>query len=171
MPKLIRKITRAKWQISTLNTDLPHSSDGVRAEAINACIKTEKDTLSVWYAEDDVSLKNSLTALFCTMDKPDRIDVITFDTKQIKGKIPIAVTDGKTHATGFKSLHRDLIELNLNRLIVITETILSALKTEKEFTRYNRTKVIDHVVAEIKEGNVQLSELPEKWHSPISQKL
>ena len=79
MPYFLRAINRENWPEPEENASV-HDLD---ADALND-LKTQDNTLSVWYAEDDEELKAAIVAYLASMDRwveLEEVDFIALDTK------------------------------------------------------------------------------------------
>ncbi|MDI3323933.1 hypothetical protein QKW35_06060 [Pontibacterium granulatum] len=115
MEKLVRKIEYSKWK-PNFDRGLPEFS----ADAITNCLKTSKNTLSVWCSasesEDDIKeavlanvgvLQSLATVYFVILDGDYIRDTIGLDIQEIEGNSFIKDKD-KTH--------KDIIDVNYKKI-------------------------------------------------------
>lgn len=119
MAYLIRKITLSKWKTAIKNKDA-----AISADAITSCLRTSQNTLSVWYAENDIDVEFAKIALLGTLDKVDAIDIVLLDLDSLIGKsLVIKSTAGKTRAKKFSDLHRDISDLTVNEIVTVANAV------------------------------------------------
>jgi len=123
MPKLVRKINKAKW----LQIDIETSKD-VSADAITLCLKTNQNCLSVWRIETDRELENAVLAIVSAQDRLEAIDIVVLDESALlKSRIEIDISPGLTPVSDLVNHHRDLKNLTLSKLKEISTLIVEYL--------------------------------------------
>jgi len=167
MDKLYRRITRPRWQMNTSSKELPDSYLKVRAEAFVNCMQPEKDSLSFWQSTNLEEEFGCLIALFCTMDSPSRIDIVTIDKNLVLDKIHHVTNPGESKAKSFNSLHIDLIDLNYENIGLLVDKILTSLSLPKTsdigYKRYSEAEVKSMVASQIIKKKISLDELSDRW--------
>jgi len=151
---LIRKINKAKWfQIDIFN------DDDVSADAITNCLKTTKNTLSVWNIESEDDVDKAVLAIVSSQDHIETIDVVILNTEKIKEyEINIIASSGNTPIEEYKNLHRDLAELTFSKLGKIKDHIVERIRNDK-IKRYTKGKLKKMLLEAIDCGKIKLDDL------------
>lgn len=150
MAYLVRKISRSKWQL----TD---EVQPVNADAITLCLKTSSNTLSFWRIDSLDDIASGVLAIAASNDNLDKLDIIVIDEDKILGlDISIGVTPGKTACEDLISSHRDLINLTVRDLAVVSEAIVDEIRCDK-VKRYTLAKLKDLVIKAYDEGRIKPS--------------
>jgi hypothetical protein len=125
MSFLVRKITRGKWSVG-------EHVEAVNADAITQCMKTQDNTLSVWKIDDEKDLQNSILAMAAANDFLSKIDVVILSEQALLDReIPIATTPGLTPCKDLVDTHRDLSDLNVTHLGLISDLIAEKIRKEE----------------------------------------
>lgn len=159
MSFLIRKINRAKWfQVDVLN------DDDVSADAITNCLKTTKNTLSVWHITTEDEIENAILALVSRQDHLETIDVIMLKESSINNyNIKIDATPGDTPIESLVQSHRDLADLTFSKIEYLKNHIVDRIRKDKllRFTVGSLKKLLktaiedDKLMIEDLRGSVQ----------------
>ncbi|MHA1894133.1 MAG: hypothetical protein ACTSX4_06510 [Candidatus Helarchaeota archaeon] len=151
---LIRKINKAKWfQINIMN------DNDVSADAITNCLKTTKNTLSVWNIETEDDIDKAVLAIVSSQDHIETIDVVILNTEKIKEyDINIIASTGNTPIEELKDLHKDLSELTFSKLGKIKDHIVERIRNDK-IKRYTKGKLKKMLLEAIKNGKLKLNDL------------
>lgn len=127
MPYLVRMISLAKWDGYQL-------SDDVDADAITSCMRTTKNTLSVWYvnSDSDQELEKVVLALASLRESIDKMEIVLIDCEDInKYDLDIIDTDGNSHIDSVNKSHKDICGLKYSTLEHVKNTILHSLRNNK----------------------------------------
>ncbi|MDI9313023.1 MAG: hypothetical protein QM535_22625 [Limnohabitans sp.] len=162
MSLLIRKINKAKWfQINVLN-----DSD-VSADAITNCLKTSKNTLSVWNIQEESDLDNAILAIVASQDHLDTIDIVILEhTSLIKYNIKIVASPGDTPINTLIDTHRDLEELTFSKLGIVKDYIVERIRNDK-LKRYTVATLKKLLKSAIENGLIKKEDLKETMREKI----
>ncbi|CAD5246143.1 MULTISPECIES: hypothetical protein [unclassified Imperialibacter] len=154
MSLLIRKINRAKWPAE----DVDYQSD-VSADAITNCLKTTRNTLSVWQIDTEDDLEKAVLAIASNLQHLETIDVVILEEKHLSNyNIKIVATPGKTPLEELVHSHRDLEELTFMKLGTIKDHIVERIQMDK-FKRFTRTALKQLIEDAINTGKLKLEDL------------
>ena len=151
---LVRKINKAKW----FQIDILKNSD-VTADAITNCLKTTKNTLSVWHIDNETDINDAVLAIVSDQDHIETIDVVVLNVNEIeKYEIKIIASDGITSVKSLIDSHRDLSELTYTKLGFIKDHIVERIRAEKmkRFTKGQLKKILKNA---IESGILQMNDL------------
>ncbi|MEE1902663.1 hypothetical protein V0R39_10505 [Pseudomonas inefficax] len=164
MSLLVRKITRGKWSIG-------EEVEAVNADAITQCLKTQDNTLSVWQIKDESDINQSILAMAAANEMLSKIDVVMLTEQALHDKnISIDATPGLTPCTNLVGTHRDLSQLNVAHLGVISELIADEIRkgNVKSFTLSTLKNIL---VDAIKSGELESSSLSESVREKVEKHL
>lgn len=162
MQRLVRKINKSKWLQVDIFTDYD-----VSADAITNCLKTTKNTLSVWSIEDDNFIESAVLAIVASQDRLETIDVVILEESILEKDITIIESDGLTPVLSLVKSHRDLGELTFAKLEIIKNHIVDRIRSEK-CIRYTKGKTKQILLKAIDEGILKIDDLNESMKSKIS---
>lgn len=147
MSYLIRRINRPKWpdfeskvgedqKSNWFNLRFWISGPEVQADAITGCLKTTKNTLSVWNVEEisEKELKNIALALITgSMQlKISAMHVVAIEEEKfIKKGIEVVASDGDTIVNDLVKRHKDLSNLTYRKLGIVKEVVVDSIKRNK----------------------------------------
>lgn len=152
MAFLIRKINYNKWLACK---DL--AKEKYHADAITVCTKTSGNTLSVWRAEaeglESEANKPIITAIATIMNKLDLLDLVLLNEEDfIKNGISLVENDGDSKIEQLNNQHRDLAEIDYEKLGFVAEKIVEALSLEGRYLRVPKADVATLLHAHYGEG-------------------
>jgi len=105
---LARKITRSKWDPK------PYTGEGVRADAITSCLRTQEDSLSFWRCNHDpLDVKEVILALALgeKRDRLDKIEIVLLEQKRlISDGFVFKPTDGDTLVSDLRARHLEPVK-------------------------------------------------------------
>lgn len=131
MPYLLRAINRENWP----EPDDEASVKDLDADALND-LKTQDNTLSMWYADSKEELGIAIVAYLASMDKwveLESIDFIVVDLFDIKNLgINVIEVPNFTYIEEYKEKHRDLAELKYDSIEQIADVIIKSLNERNE---------------------------------------
>jgi len=159
---LIRKINKSKWYQIDIKND-----DDVSADAITNCLKTTKNTLSVWSIENEEDIEKAILAIASNLDHIETIDVVILNDEKLKEYgIKIITSMGNTPIDSLKEIHRDLSELTFSKLGHIKDHIVERIRNDKikRYTKGNLKKILKKA---IDKGFLELDDLNESVRSKI----
>ena len=162
MSLLVRKINKAKW----LQVDIS-TTDDVSADAITNCLKTTKNTLSVWKIDTEEDLEQAVIALVANQDHLDTIDVVILQEDSLNEyNLNIVASPGDTPVESLVEAHRDIADLTFSRLGSVKDYIVERIRNEhiKRFTVGNLKKLIKK---SIEDGLLKKEDLKESIQKKI----
>jgi hypothetical protein len=143
---LIRKIDKGKW-ISQDTVIEPPSAD-----ALTKDLPTKRNTLSVWYIDNETELEEAVLAIISGQPHSlETIDIVILeDTYLINNNINIEKTNGETPVVDLKERHRDLSSLNCWTLVKIAEYIAENIKNNniRRYRKADLRRIIKNAVSE-----------------------
>ncbi|CAI1563816.1 Uncharacterised protein [Serratia marcescens] len=170
MSYLLRKISISKWQ-----PNLNLSPKDFSADAITGCTKTSENTLSVWKSETldfrSEEVEKLIVALATTMQAPDTIDLIWLEEQALKDDgINISETPGSSKFVDVNNLHKDLVNINHERLAIVGMHIVNQYNKDRvsHYIRLRRAELIILMKKWVMEkGVIKMDELTPKWIDAI----
>lgn len=167
---LARKITRSKWDPK------PYTGEGVRADAITSCLRTQEDSLSFWRCNHDpLDVKEVILALALgeKRDRLDKIEIVLLEQKRlISDGFVFKPTDGDTLVSDLRARHLDLVELSLMKLYMLASHIIKVTRGSSEayyFYSFNEKNVTAIVKAATIAGRVEEKNLPPKMQEQLTK--
>lgn len=146
MSLLVRKINKAKW----LQVDISETDD-ISADALTNCLKTTKNTLSVWKIESEEDLEQAVLALVANQDHLDTIDVVILLEKSLNEyNLNIVASPGETPVESLIEAHRDIADLTFSKMGSIKDHIVERIRNNhiKRFTVGALKKLIKKAIEE-----------------------
>jgi hypothetical protein len=126
---LVRKVDKAKW-IKNNAIVVPPSAD-----AITNDLKSTKNTLSVWYINNDSDdeVRDAVLAIVAGQPHLDTIDIVVLDDEYLQNtcRISIEATDGHTPISDLRQSHRDLSYLDFWTVGMVAEQIINSIRQNK----------------------------------------
>jgi len=132
MSLLVRKIDKGKWLQNKITED-----EDVSADAITLCLRTLKNTLSVWKVSTEDEIKEAILAIISGSDHLETIDIVSINCQEI-------VSDGitlaqnpetaRTRVQDLKNSHYDIINLSYSKLGVVSRHIVDCFKNGYQIT-------------------------------------
>jgi hypothetical protein len=154
MSFLVRKITRAKWDVSD-------EVGPINADAITQCLKTKDNTLSFWRIDSEENVSEGVLAIVASNENLDKIDVVVLDEALLESKsIFIDATPGRTACVDLVDSHRDLAKLNVLNLAVVSDAIAEQIRNGNA-KRYTLTKLRALIIEAIDAGRIDVESLSE----------
>jgi len=162
MSFLVRKINKAKWyQIDIMQ------SDDVSSDAITNCLKTTKNTLSVWHIETENDIDKAVLAIAANQEHLDTIDVVILDEISLNNyNLNIIVSLGATPVKSLMEAHRDIAELTFTKLGLVKDHIVQRIRNQK-IKRYNVNSLKKILTNAINDGLLQKEDLKESIRREI----
>lgn len=131
MPYLLRAINRENWP----EPEEDASVKDLDADALND-LKTQDNTLSMWYADSEDELRTAIVAYLASMDKwveLESIDFIIVDLLDVKNLgINIVNEPNFTYIKEYKEKHRDLADLKYDSIEQIADVIIKSINEGKD---------------------------------------
>lgn len=156
MTLLVRKINKAKWCVESLG-----SPDQIKADAVTNCIRTKGDTLSFWAVEDESKLDEAVLAIAASNDSLDTFDVVVIPINVFQDNgFTIAETPGRTRCADLVGCHRDLAQLTLAHLNVLS-THISEHVFHSKSRRYRLSQLKELIKKAIADGRIDVADLPD----------
>ncbi|MBN1970225.1 MAG: hypothetical protein JW870_12725 [Candidatus Delongbacteria bacterium] len=156
MALLVRMINRNKW---------PQNGDDevfeIPSDAITNCLKSTRNTLSVWKIEMEDDLDEAVLALVANFQHLESIDVIVLDGEDlVKANVKCEKTKGITPVKDLEDTHFDLCDLNYFSVGLVAEHIAKRIKCDK-IKRYNQGALKRILKAAIAANRLKLEDLTE----------
>ena len=167
MAYLIRKITRSKWQPEG---ETPSSVSDVSADAITSCLRTTRNTLSVWYSStgDWNDSEDVVAALLSSLERPTKVDLVLIDEREVSAinGVNLVQISGDTPANAeINDKHRDIANLKFCTISEVAEIIFDKVRSEKAniIKRYSLKDGVALVKKFVDQGKLDPSRLSERW--------
>lgn len=155
MPVLVRKINRGKWN---------NASDDVfelASDAITSCLRSQKNSLSVWKIDSEDSIDEVVLALAANFDTLETIDVVILDGEYlIRVNVEKEESEGNTPIEDVDAQHFDLVNLNYYKIGLVAEHIIERIKLNK-VKRYTRTELKALLKKAIADNRIEIEDLNE----------
>ncbi len=162
MSLIVRKIELSKWKQRNITGGEPPSAD-----AITNCMRTSKNTLSVWGIESSTDLEEAVLAIASQFDHLDTADFLIIETELLDSKgLSLENTPGFTPYKEFVNQHRDVIDLDYHKLGDMADVIVESIKRayNQRFTKAMLKKIL---VEGIQQGKIDPEELKESVRSKL----
>ena len=166
MSKIVRKVTKAKWN-NQLSDDTELNSI-ISADAITGCLKTKSNTLSIWKVEKE---NDAILALASMNDSIVPIDYIVIEEKFFEEN-NILVKNIIAESNPVKELqdkHYDIQNLDYDSLGKISKEIASNIVSNKKeyIKRCKALKVKEILLEAISNDKVKLEDLNENLQKKL----
>lgn len=158
---LMRKITGAKWHDHIESKDLI-----VSADAITSCLKTKENKLSCWNTDN---LEDVVLIFALTLSKLARIDIVKFDESFFTtNNIDIIESSGITKISHMVNFHKDLINLDYDKLGIISSEIKSkSYNNDKFIIKYEKSAVKKLLLNSLERGTINKADLDERLQKDL----
>lgn len=167
MPYFLRAINRENWPEPEENASV-HDLD---ADALND-LKTQDNTLSVWYAEDDEELKAAIVAYLASMDRwveLEEVDFIALDTKDIQDAgIQLENNPNFTYVHDYESMHRDLASLKYDSIEKLADTVIKSIKAGQDYI-VDRGRIRELFTEVVQAGKLHSSDIDKSRHKKLQR--
>lgn len=163
MGLLVRKINRNKW---------PNSNNinvfDICSDAITSCLRSSKNTLSVWKITTEQDLDEAVLALASNFQRLESIDVVLLDGQDlVKASVSIEQTKGITPVKDLEKTHFDLSELNYYKIGLVAEHIAQRIYFKK-IKRYTITDLKNILKEAINNNRLSMDDLNESVRKKIA---
>tara|TARA_R110002033_G_scaffold40631_3_gene81046 strand:- start:134 stop:625 length:492 start_codon:yes stop_codon:yes gene_type:complete len=163
MGLLVRKINRSKWPNSD-NTDVFEIS----SDAITSCLRSTRNTLSVWKIDSEKDLDEAVLALAASFQRLESIDVVLLEGQDlVKANINCIQTKGITLVKDLEQTHYDLSELNYFKVGLVAEHIAQRIYLKK-IKRYTVTDLKRVLNKAIEDNRLKMEDLNESVRKKIA---
>lgn len=165
MSLLIRKINRGKWlQGEVVPADIP-------ADAITGCMRTQRNTLSVWEVPDENKIDEAVLAIVSASDHLETVDVVQIDREYLEeNEIDCIQTKGRTLVEDLADTHIDLSNLAYKELGIIAYHIADKFRQNKVI-RYTRASTKKILIDAIQEKRLEVDNLKESIRRNLQNEL
>lgn len=156
MTLIVRKIDYNKWMQSDILKGNHPSAD-----AITNCMRTSRNTLSVWSLKDSTELEEAVLAIASQFDHLDAADFLIIETLLLEEKnLVLKRTPGQTPYSTFVNNHRDVVNLDYQSLGSMAEVIVESIRRlhNERFTSGQLKKILQKG---IDEGKIKPDSLKE----------
>ena len=162
IPLLVRKIEKAKW----MQNDILNGEE-VSADAITNCTRTIKNTLSLWFIQDESNLDDAVLALVSQAQHLESIDIVMLDESSLKANgLYIENSQSDLPVKRLNGSHYDVVELNYSTLGIFANFIVNAFRLEK-VKRYTRGTIKKILKNSIGAGELQKEKLNDSIRSKV----
>jgi hypothetical protein len=155
-PFLARSASPQKWKSETAAL-----AGKVPADAVFADMRTIDNRISFWACDpsQESSLKQTVLAVATAKDHVQRVDLVWISEEEL-AKIDIATeaTLGETPAKSLATGHRDLVDLDLEKLYGLSKTFASAM-VNKQTRRFTEAQVREIILKGVEDGIVSAQDL------------
>lgn len=167
MSPLLRKIERIKWNSSEIRR-----VKNIPSDAITCCLRTSKNTLSVWqinHNEEEKIIKEGALAMVTGPEQKhiESIDIVLLNPKEIK-RLDIKQEEGRTLVQDLANSHRNISNLTYAKLGILAKIILKKLHRE-EVIRKTKRDLISIVIEACRMKRLKLERLSEKLQSDLKR--
>lgn len=167
MDNLLRKIARKKWLDNSECKKSEYSAD-----SITGCIRTTHNTLSLWRSEttnfDDIHVKDLVSALATTTQRPDVIDVLWFSESELNELgLEISDSEGNTSYIAINEHHCDIVGMNYEKLGNLGEYLVRRVNQKENVKRFSKKTVFALVQERVERGDIDIRSLSDKWKTAI----
>jgi len=148
VPQLLRAIRKSRWN----RTNCPWLALGEIQSDLLSDFETKNNTLSVWLIQDDQSNLNEVVlALAINRDTISNFDYTIFDIDLMEIlNIKLEVNEGNTPYNRANSWHRDLVELTINKIIKLAESLLE----DAEKVRISEKKIANLIQVAVNNSQI-----------------
>ena len=150
MSLLVRKIEKGKW----LQNDIVSGED-VSADAITNCMKTKKNTLSMWRIDNEAQIDDAVLAIVSAHHHLDAIDVVWINKDQLEEKgVSMQDTPGNTPVDDLVDNHVDVLDLTYISLGKVAHCIVKCFH-DSSVERYTRVRLKKLLRKAIESGRLE----------------
>lgn len=153
---LARSISLAKW--SGRENIMP---DALPADGVTNDLKTTDNVLSFWICDpsDQASLQEVAVALAATRDNVQRLDIVWLEECRVaKMGVTISPISGETPAKSLNDNHRNVVGIDLLRLVRLTRGIGRAV-SQQQIKRFTAKDIKQLLSEAIKKGVISSNDL------------
>lgn len=162
----VRKIARAKW----IGCDT-RGATSIHADAVTGCLRTSKNTLSLWEAQSEEDLSKAVLALVGAIRKDEKIDYVVLEKGELVARgLVVEDTVGDTFVKPLSGWHRDVVNLDIDALKTFAEIVQSKLSSGLG-RQLTRPKLAELLAWGINERLLSLDELPEDFKKSVTRAL
>lgn len=163
MSLVVRKIEYNKWlQNKVLDGEQPS------ADAITNCIRTYRNTLSVWLINDSTELEEAVLAIVSQFDHIDAVDFLVIEAPMLREKaLELECNQGITPYAAFVDKHCDIVNLDYTALGCVAKVVVESIRRSyrERFTRSQLKKILQEG---IDRGKIRLEDLKESLQRKLS---
>lgn len=167
---LARKISRAKWVPCTY---IPQ--DGIRADAITACLRTQQDTLSVWQCQSlDNDIAEVVLALSTVMDRAETINIVLLDRENLNSdglSLEETPNNTDTKIEDLRSRHVDIINLDMSKLCIVARHVAAKTRDNTDCFIFTKKQVKELICKAIREQRLKINDLKQPMQTEIQKHL
>ncbi|WP_322552033.1 hypothetical protein AAB109_11345 [Priestia megaterium] len=136
-------LERQKWE----KPELPQTGHSkTPADTITSDLRTRSNTLSLWRIENKEDLTKAVLALAVGRNQITRLDVMILDQVEFEeADLTIEHTpeNGHTPLENFHENHYDLIDMDYQKLGVLSQLIIDNVKNPEKCIRFEKSKMIE----------------------------
>jgi len=159
MSKLVRKISRAKWEVL-------EPKDSIDADAITSCLRTQKNCLSVWRSTMD----DAVVAIVSNADRLATMHLVSIDESfLVEQGIAFVDSPGNSPLEDMNGKHVDLSNLNYAGLGQLAEYVAAQIGGN-EVTSYTAVQIAKLFVAAQEQDRLKIGDLKEELWKDIQKR-
>lgn len=106
------------------------------ADALND-LKTQENTMSVWYAETEEDLCAAIVAYLASMDKCVELEAVEFIAINAKDVESVGIKYDEipnfTYISEYQTKHRDLIELKYDSIEKLADIVIKSINEGRDY--------------------------------------
>lgn len=169
MSYLVRKIARAKWP-NTQNLS-NFNIDNLKADAISSCLRTQKDTLSIWEIDSLSEIDDAALALVSSSEHLDGIFMVSIDKNLLTSQgLQLIKTPGNTPVLDLQQKHHDVYGLTYNSIGKFAHCIIEALNQQSFTHKYTKGQLKNLLNDAVTKNRVNIDSLNEKLKAKLESK-
>ena len=167
MPYFLRAINRENWPEPEENATV-YDLD---ADALND-LKTQENTMSVWYAETEDDLHTAIVAYLASMDKwveLEAVEFIAINTKDIdEVGIKYNAVPNFTYISDYKELHRDLVGLKYDSIEKIADIVIKSINEGNDYI-IDKGQIREMFLEVVKAGKLHSDDVEKSRHNKLKK--
>lgn len=126
MSLLVRKVNRNNWDVNV--TNVSH----ICADAITNCMKTKKNSMSVYEITSEADINEAFLVIASTFDHADAFDVVLMEKEEIMNlNMNLIQNPGITPIQSLENTHYDISNLSYSKLGIIADYIIGRIRDNR----------------------------------------
>ena len=165
MGLFVRMLEKQKWERLI---ELGHEK--TPADTLQSELKTDSNNLSLWLAESNEELLEAVLALALARNKLTRLDILVLDQQEYKEmgfSTENTPENGLSAYNDFNNFHYDLIDLNYEKLGILSQMIIESVNNPDKVIRYNKGKIGDILYQGLMSQKFRIDELEGKLQEEL----
>ena len=136
-------------------------------------MRTSDNTLSFWLYDSDKngSFEDVALALAATRDTVQRLDLVWVDEEQVKKmELSIRSAKGQTPAKHLQDSHRDVVGVDLTRLVRLARTVAKAV-SNNQMKRFTEKQIGDFLAKAARDKLISTEDFKKSIAKKIEQNI